>query len=1135
KGGLSTSNNILLIHYFRDIPLLILTLELGLGTPQDEANASVLYISGIRRTPAPPDLNVSPKGGLLRGTPGDNIGATPAGLAEGSDSCNRDSRLRRSEKAFQGSSENSIGPEDNRVRRPEFKMPTDIKLYDGTTNSKDHLSRFSSATNLGEWPMPVWCRMFQQTCDGNARGWFENLPNGSIDGWAELRLQFTTRFSTRRACFKHPTEITKIVRRANETLGDFKERWIVETGFITGVPEVMKISSFMDAHKCPKLAKRFSNKVPNTVDEMMTRLDDFVRSEEAFASTEQDKGEMSEVSRKLMGPISMREDRFNRGGYGADRRRRWEEHVQQQRWASTISPTESQLNLQPPRPMQLPPKKENQDRYCDYHGEKENYTNDCFQLKRQLEMALESGKLNHLIKDVRQRGRGNAKGRDARRDKIINMIRSWPDDKKRKSVERDESWMKVPIMFPPLSVEDVSDEPLVIEAFMEGYLVLRVYVDQEASLEVMFEHCFENLSPAMKSRLRSIQMDLVGLAEGVVKPLDKIELEVVFDDGGLFRMVMINFTVVRAPSPYNVIFGRTGLRALRAVSSTIHSMIKFPTSRGIGTLVTRTAIIAECQRLEKKQMIERGARQKTLQEYEGPERLGLTKQTMLLKKSMDVFTWEPADMTGDPGGDQRSRRVGECEKIRPVRYPTWIANPVLVKKIDGSWRMCMDFKNLNSACPDDYYPSPDIDGKIKSVVVEPKKCSFGVEEGKFLGYMVTSEGIWANPKKTKEIADMQSPRTLKEMQSLSGKLAALKRFLSRSAEKSLPFFETLKDITKENKDEYRWNESAEKAFQEMKQCIVGQQRLYFEAHPIKVITDQPLKQILNKAQASGKLAKYSVELGTYNIAYEPRNAIKRQVLADFLSEALVGTHPEESVAERKGRNEGSENEDKSVRPRGRRTLQKRTFSAYVKMCRTFTSELCYPRDTHRILRNAYRGEIKAKSLARITRKDVKKFVWDNIVCRFGLPRVIVTDNETQFVNDPFKGWCESLIVKQMNTAVAHPQANGLVERANKSLMEGIKARLGRERPGWVDELPNVLWAYRTSLKQSNGETPFSLTCGSKAVIPVEIGMPTHRTMMIREDKNEDELRLNMDLLQERRETVAIREAKYKTKMEQYYN
>nr|GEV94610.1 protein NYNRIN-like [Tanacetum cinerariifolium] len=103
-------------------------------------------------------------------------------------------------------------------------------------------------------------------------------------------------------------------------------------------------------------------------------------------------------------------------------------------------------------------------------------------------------------------------------------------------------------------------------------------------------------------------------------------------------------------------------------------------------------------------------------------------------------------------------------------------------------------------------------------------------------------------------------------------------------------------------------------------------------------------------------------------------------------------------------------------------------------------------------------------------------------------------------------------------------------------MEGIKTQLGRERNGWVDELPNVLWAHRTSLKTSNRETPYNLMFRSEAVIPVEIGMPTHRTMMIKEGNvNEEEMRLNLDLLTERREAAAIQEARYKMKMEQYYN
>ncbi|GJR22198.1 reverse transcriptase domain-containing protein [Tanacetum coccineum] len=130
--------------------------------------------------------------------------------------------------------------------------------------------------------------------------------------------------------------------------------------------------------------------------------------------------------------------------------------------------------------------------------------------------------------------------------------------------------------------------------------------------------------------------------------------------------------------------------------------------------------------------------------------------------------------------------------------------------------------------------------------------------------------------------------------------------------------------------------------------------------------------------------------------------------------------------------------------------------------------------------------IEAKPLVRITGKEVIRLVMDNIICRFRLPQIIVTDNGAHLVNDPFKSWCERFEIHQMNTAMAHPQVNGL-----------------------------------TSIKQSNGETPFSLTYDIEAVIPAEIGIPTYRTLMIREGYNEEEMRLNLDLLQERRETAAI--------------
>nr|GEW58962.1 hypothetical protein [Tanacetum cinerariifolium] len=139
--------------------------------------------------------------------------------------------------------------------------------------------------------------------------------------------------------------------------------------------------------------------------------------------------------------------------------------------------------------------------------------------------------------------------------------------------------------------------------------------------------------------------------------------------------------------------------------------------------------------------------------------------------------------------------------------------------------------------------------------------------------------------------------------------------------------------------------------------------------------------------------------------------------------------------------------------------------------------------------------IEAKPLAKTTGKEVKNTLSDNIVCRFGLLRIIVTDNETNFVNDPFKSWCKKLNIMQINTAVTHPQDNGLVERENRSLMEGIKTRH-----------PSRNWYARD------------------------------QTMMIKEGSgNEEEMRLNLDLLQEIRKVTAIHEARYKMNMEHYYN
>nr|GEX69005.1 reverse transcriptase domain-containing protein [Tanacetum cinerariifolium] len=179
--------------------------------------------------------------------------------------------------------------------------------------------------------------------------------------------------------------------------------------------------------------------------------------------------------------------------------------------------------------------------------------------------------------------------------------------------------------------------------------------------------------------------------------------------------------------------------------------------------------------------------------------------------------------------------------------------------------------------------------------------------------------------------------------------------------------------------------------------------------------------------------------------------------------------------------------------------------------------------------------IEVKAVATITGGQAKKFIWDNVVCRFGIPGEIISDNDKQFADNPFKDWCDKLNITQRFASIKHSQSNGLVERANRSLGEGIKARLGEGNKNWVEELPHVLWAHRTMIKSSHGDTPFSLTYGTEAVIHAEIGMPTYRTTVVDVVNNDEELRLNLDLLEERRELAAMSEAKSKSKIMKYYN
>ena len=178
---------------------------------------------------------------------------------------------------------------------------------------------------------------------------------------------------------------------------------------------------------------------------------------------------------------------------------------------------------------------------------------------------------------------------------------------------------------------------------------------------------------------------------------------------------------------------------------------------------------------------------------------------------------------------------------------------------------------------------------------------------------------------------------------------------------------------------------------------------------------------------------------------------------------------------------------------------------------------------------------EAEPLATITEQKIRNFVWRAIICRFGIPRALVSNNGKQFDNAKFRDFCAELGIKNYHSSPAHPQSNGQAEVTIRTLKAALKTKLEDLKGSWVEYLPEVLWAYRMTQKLATRETPFALAFGTEAVALVEVGIKSPRVELASEEHNDEALRLNLELLDEKREQVQRRTEEYQRKTARYYN
>ncbi|GJT56395.1 hypothetical protein Tco_0991449 [Tanacetum coccineum] len=419
---------------------------------------------------------------------------------------------------------------------------------------------------------------------------------------------------------KNPVEIHNIKQKDRETIEDFMERFKVKTGRMKGAPECMRISRVMHGVNNPELTKCLKEHVPKTMEEMMIVTTAFLRGETAAAS-----------KKKGHAP--------------------WKPQDQPKRHVSERK-SDFRGKLKPPPPMVTPVEKRSSNKFCDFHNDKGYSTDECMQLKKQIEELVRAGKLSHLIKEIKQ-GRDQTKvGKKEAPTKdnslAIYMVQPWHRTTRQKVTQ---SFARVSeITFPPLTTSKGTEGPLVIEAEIGGHMIHRM-------------------------------------------------LLVTIGDADHATKAWMNFMIVRSLSPYNGIIGRPGIREIQAVPSTAHIMLKFPVDGGIVTIRSIILIPAECATVTT-------SSKEILKEAEVRHEN--------FKENLDIFAWQPSDMTGVPRSvaehrlniqegysPVRQKKMGQAPErakaiqaevqklieagiMREVYYHDWLSNPVMVKKHDDS-------------------------------------------------------------------------------------------------------------------------------------------------------------------------------------------------------------------------------------------------------------------------------------------------------------------------------------------------------------------------------------------------------------------------------------------------------------------
>ena len=503
-----------------------------------------------------------------------------------------------------------------------------VEAFDDVKDPVDHLNTYKNQMELHGYPDPVRCRAFATTLKGPAMAWFNRIPPSTISSFRELSIAFVSHFIGARTYRKPSYHLLTIKQGSQENLKSYMQRFNAESLKIDVLDEKFAVTAFIAGLGMQSKDLMFSiSKNPQAnMAEVLAKAEKYINGEEALISKKESsstsKDKKTTEKRRGRSPKRQGDQRKSPGaeqerspkrrgnlrdrlGPSQPERRR---HYSPQRFtpltASVLQVLHEVRNeqfLRWPAQMKSNPATRDNTKYCEFHRDYGHRTDNCIQLRREIEYLIQRGYLRRFISPGNQ-VQGQAQNQ--------NQAPAQPPPPPRQTTTQHQQPLgEIHVISGGFAgggesssarkahlrsirsaelgdmegCQHPHDDPLVIRAIVANTTVHRVLVDNGSSADIIFASAFDKMGIG-REKLEPVNTHLRGFSGEKVLPVGSIQLVLTLGEPPCQATTTARFLIVDAPSAYNMLLGRPSLNAIRAIPSAYHMVIKFPTVNGVGTV-----------------------------------------------------------------------------------------------------------------------------------------------------------------------------------------------------------------------------------------------------------------------------------------------------------------------------------------------------------------------------------------------------------------------------------------------------------------------------------------------------------------------------------------------------------------------